>query len=212
MRPLSIEEILELPIGSKVFVDRKAIATIYRDDSFYCKVLSITTDRIELSLEVIEGLQSFHHIDLGEKLEETMIHHSHFDITEQVFLDDSGVDRVYSDRSIKNRSFSFSDWYAEARHAGITNKDYEYENIKLRSFHEMELMYPEFANYQSVFNDLPKEVKQSDMSEIVSAVQSWFSKPETPPDKPSEPPAEQHWGTSQTAESLHVPRHQESDG
>jgi hypothetical protein len=104
MKSLNIKEILELPVSSILFLEITATSDIYRrcSHSFYCKLLSATADKIELSMEIRQGFESFHFIDLALAREKdiTIIQHPDFDITQQVFLDESDIDRVYTTRPV----------------------------------------------------------------------------------------------------------------
>ncbi len=96
MKPLNLKEILELSVGSKLII--KSTTSTYHDKYLYCKLLNLTPKRIELAVEVLRGIESFHDIDLA-LIQGTVIHHRHCkEITEQIFLDNLGIDRIYSSR------------------------------------------------------------------------------------------------------------------
>jgi hypothetical protein len=101
MIPLTIQEILELPIGSKVVVkSEQKLSDRVKRRTFNYQVSSVSTERITLDKEVINNVQSFLEIDLSKTSTGTVIRYPYFDgVTEQVFLDESGVDRVYSNKA-----------------------------------------------------------------------------------------------------------------
>jgi hypothetical protein len=214
MIPLTIEEILELPIGSQVFVERKATTTVYRDHFFYCKVLSLTDEKIELALEVEGSAHSFHDIALGKALDETIIHNPDFDITEQLFLDQSGVDRVYSDRSkIVRRPLNswplasrLDSWLLESRSSGFdstpeidkmlrqTFDGYLYMDILYgvdpkRSLEEAKKLAQDQADLwlrtSGIKPDSLREAERPDTSEIVSLLIAGVKTQLTQSDKPN---------------------------
>jgi hypothetical protein len=99
MTPLSIEEILELPIGSKVIVkSEQKLGDLIHCKTVCAEVSSVSDAEIYLSEEV-SNVHSFYTIDLSKTSSGTVIQDSLkiLDATDQVFLDTSGVDRVYSD-------------------------------------------------------------------------------------------------------------------
>jgi Family of unknown function (DUF6464) len=108
MKALNLKEILELPVGSKLAVEVKSTTDIFQDDFFYCKLLSVANERVELALEILRGVESFHRIDL-ELIQETLIHNYYCDgITEQISIDESAVDRIYSiNRPYRKKQSSF---------------------------------------------------------------------------------------------------------
>jgi Family of unknown function (DUF6464) len=106
MKPLNLKEILELPVGSKLAVEVKSTTDIHRDGFFYCKLLSVANERVKLTLEIVPGtgVESFHHIDLA-LMQETVIHHAYINgITQQISIDESGIDRIYSIRKVNSKS------------------------------------------------------------------------------------------------------------
>jgi hypothetical protein len=107
MTPLTIQEILELPIGSKVVVER--MNTVHLP-VINCQVSEVNEEGIELDCEVVNGAHHFHSICINKTSTGNVIYDRFTDVSEQVFFDESGVDRVYSDKATfefkKDRS-----WY-----------------------------------------------------------------------------------------------------
>jgi hypothetical protein len=96
MTPLTIQEILELPIGSKVVVER--MNTVHLP-VINCRVSEVNEEGIELDCEVVNGAHHFHSICINKTSTGNVIYDRFTDVSEQVFLDESGVDRVYSDEA-----------------------------------------------------------------------------------------------------------------
>jgi hypothetical protein len=96
MTPLTIQEILELPIGSKVVVKR---ANTVHLPVINCQVSEVNEEGIKLNCEVVNGAHHFHSIYINKTSTGNVIYDRFTDVSEQVFLDKSRVHRVYSDKA-----------------------------------------------------------------------------------------------------------------